>query len=279
MPLIRGTASGNANELRLTGAPYAPGSHKILYASINAQWCDVSAYGANAYYPGNSTGGFVEFAADGNAAGVAMTAVCTVTNQANTSTSDGQFYLGLYNGTNPATTFTGYSETIPNYNTSGVLPNGTPDNIVVSYDVDTGVSQLWVNQPNSASTSVSQQDVAVTNLANVSYLVLRQNAGMGQILIEAADVKVVTKPVPTVTGITKTGSTVQITFTSVTGTSGITSVVAAASLNGPFNTVSSSINESPAGSGNFTATVTGAGSQMFYRVVQTGGIPTVSFPF
>lgn len=279
VPLIRGTASGNANELRLTGAPYAPGSHKILFASINAQWCDVSAYGANAYYPGNSTGGFVEFAADASSTGVAMTEVCTVTNQANTSTTDGQFYLGLYNGTNAAATFTSYLETIPNYNTSGVLPNGTPDNIVVSYDVDTGISQLWVNQPNSASPSVSQQDVAVTNLANVSYLVLRQNAGMGQILIEAADVKVVTKPVPTVTGITKTGGTVQITFTSVTGTSGITSVVGASSLNGPFNTVSSSISESPSGSGNFTATVAGAGSQMFYRVVQTGGIPTVSFPF
>ena len=281
VPLIRGTASGNQNQLRLVGAPFVPGSHKVLFASVTAQWCDVSKYGANPYWPSNSTGGFFEFAADANATGVTMAAVCTVTNAANTSGTDGLFNLALYNGSNSPSVFIAYSETIPdNYNyATDVVPNATPDNIVVSYDVDTGISRLWVNQVNSAAASVNLQDVAVTNLANVSYLVLRQNAGMGQILIEAAAVKVLTKPVPTITGIVKSGSTVQISFTSATGSAGTASVLASATVNGTYSPATATINESPAGSGNFTASVAAGGNQMFYRIQQTGATPTVQFPF
>jgi len=278
-PAVRGTSSGNSDQLRLVGAPYTASSHKVLFASINAQWADLSAYGATAYYPGQSTGGFVEFAADGTTTGVAMAAVCTVTNSLNTTNNDGSFYLGLYNGTNAASVNTSFSQAIPNYNTSGVLPN-SPVNIVISYDTDTGISKMWLNQSDSTGSSVSLQDVAVTNLANVSYLVLRQNANMGSILIQSASVKVVTKPVPTITGITQTGAnTYQIKFTSATGSGGTASVVGASTVNGTYNTVSSSIVESPSGSGNFTATVTGSGSQMFYKIAQSGGTPTVTFPF
>jgi len=278
-PAVRGTSSGNSDQLRLVGAPYTASSHKVLFASINAQWADLSAYGATAYYPGQSTGGFVEFAADGTTTGVAMAAVCTVTNSLNTTNNDGSFYLGLYNGTNAASVNTSFSQAIPNYNTSGVLPN-SPVNVVISYDTDTGISKMWLNQSDSTGSSVSLQDVAVTNLANVSYLVLRQNANMGSILIQSASVKVVTKPVPTITGITQTGAnTYQIKFTSATGSGGTASVVGASTVNGTYNTVSSSIVESPSGSGNFTATVTGSGSQMFYKIAQSGGTPTVTFPF
>ena len=278
-PTVRGSSSGNSDQLRLVGAPYAASSHKVLFASINAQWADLSAYGASAFYPGNSTGGFVEFAADGNTTGVAMAAVCTVTNSLNTTNNDGSFYLGLYNGTNAASVNTSLSQAIPNFNTSGVLPN-SPVNIVISYDTDTGISKMWLNQSDSTGASVSLQDVAVTNLANVSYLVLRQNANMGSILIQNAAVKVVTKPVPTMTGITQTGAnTYQIKFTSATGSGGTASVVGASTVNGTYNTVSSTISESPSGSGNFTATVTGSGSQMFYKIAQSGGTPTVTFPF
>ena len=279
IPLIRGSGSGNPNQLRLVGSPFAPSSHKVVFASVNAQWADLSPYGANAVYPGNSTGGFLEFAADGAATSVAMAAVCTLTNVANTSTTDGSFDLGLYNGTNGAVVNTGASQAIPNFNTSGVLPNA-PVNIVISYDVDSGVSRLWLNQSSSTGTSVSLQDVAVTNLANVNYIVLRQNAGMGNILIESVAVKVVTKPVPTITGITRTGNNVVISFTSAPGSGGSASVVGSSTVNGTYTTVGAvTINESPASSGNFTASFTDTGSQMFYRIVQTGGTPVVNFPF
>ncbi len=279
VPLIRGTASGNQNQLRLAGAPYTAGSHKVLFASVNAQWFDANLYGANAAYPGTSTGGFVEFAADGAATGVAMAAVCTVSNVANTVNTDGSFYLGLYNGTNAPSVNNSFSQTIPNFNTSGALPNPMA-NIVVSYDVDTGVSSMWINQSSSAGSSVTLQDVATTNLVNANYIVLRQNANMGDIIVSSLAVKVVTKPVPTITGITQTGANqYQIKFTSAPGSGGSASVVGSSTVNGTYNTVSATINESPANSGNFTATFSASGSQNFYRIAQTGGTPTVNFPF
>ena len=278
VPLIRGTASGNQNQLRLAGAPYAAGSHKVLFASINAQWVDVSLYGANTAYPGNSTGGFVEFAADGAATGVAMAAVCTVTNAGNTTTTNGSFYLGLYNGTNAPSFDTSLSQTIPNLNTSGVLPNG-PVNVVISYDVDTGVSKMWLNQANSTATSVSLQDVAVTNLANVNCVVLRQNANMGDILIESLAVKVVTKPLPTTTGITKSGSSIVINYTDATGSGATASVVGSSTVNGTYIDISPVATIAEPTAGHYTASFTGSGSQMFYRIKQTAGTPTVTFPF
>lgn len=278
-PLVRGTASGNQNQLRLIGAPYTAGSHKVVFASVYAQWTDTSPYGTTAAYPGTSTGGFIEFTADGSSTSVAMAAVCTVSNVANTVNNDGFFYLGLYNGTNAPSVNTSLSQAIPNFNTSGVLPHA-PVNVVVSYDVDTGVSTMWLDQSSSVGASTNLQDVAVTNLANVNYVVLRQNANMGDIIVSSLAVKVVTKPFPTVTGITKSGNNIVISFTSAPGSGGSASVVGSASVNGTYNTVGSvTINESPASSGNFTASFTAAGSQNFYRLAQTGGTPTVTFPF
>lgn len=275
---IRGSSSGNQNQVRLVGAPYRADSHKVLYASINAQWFDPSLYGGSAYYPGQSAGGFVEFAADATTTGVTMASICTVTNSANTTNNDGSFYLALYDGaTNPPSVNTTYSGSIPNYNTSGVLPQ-SPVNIVMSYDVDTGISQLWLNQADSTGTNVSLQDVAVTNLANVSYLVLRQNSGMGNMLIESAVVKVVSKPFPTVTNIAKSGSTVTISYTDAPGVGGTASVVGSSTVNGAYNPVAAAINEVTAG--NYTATLSGqTGQTMFYRIKQTAAMPTVTFPF
>ena len=279
VPLVRGSSSGNQNQLRLVGTSLTAGSHKVVFASLYAQWADTSAYGTTAAYPGTSTGGFVEFTETGSATSVAMAAVCTVSNVANTVNSDGNFYLGLYNGTNGPSVNTGLSEIIPNFNTSGVVPNA-PVNVVMSYDVDTGISQLWLDQTSSAATSVSLQDVAVTNLANVNYIVLRQNGNMGNILVSSVAVKVVTKPVPTITGITRSGNNVVISFTSAPNSGGSASVVGSTTVNGTYNTIGSvTINESPASSGNFTASFTDSGSQMFYRIAQTGGTPTVTFPF
>jgi hypothetical protein len=275
VPLIRGTASGNQNQLHLAGAPYTAGSHKVIFASINAQWCDASPYGANQYFPSNSTGAFVELAADASSSGVAMAAVSTVINPSGYAAPDGQFYLALYNGTNAPTTNTTYTETIPH--SPNVLPNSVSDNIVMSYDLDTGISTLWVNQANSAAASVSTQDVAVTNLANVSYLVLRQNGGMGQILIEGAAVKVVTKPIPAVTASTKSGNTFQINFTCTPGTAATASVVGSSTVDGIYSPVAATITEPTAG--NFVASITTADSQMFYRIKQTASAPTVTFPF
>lgn len=279
VPLIRGTSSGNQNQLRLIGAPYTPGNRKVIFASLWVQWADTSPYGTTAQYPGTSTGGFVQFAESASASGVAMGAVCTVTNFLNTTNNDGSFYLGLYNGTNGAATNNSLSLTIPNFNTSGVLPNA-PVNVVIGYDVDTGVSSLWLNQANSTAPAATLQDVAVTNLANVNYLVLRQNANMGNILISSAAVKVVTKPQPVITGITRTGANqFQIAFTSAPGSGGSASVVASSTVNGTYTATAAVINESPANSGNFTATVTSNNSQQFFRILQTGGTPVVTFPF
>ena len=276
-PLIRGTSSGNQNQTRLVGAPYAAGSHKVIFASVMAQWADTSAYGTSAAYPGTSTGGFLEFTENASTTATAMAAVCTVSNAANTVNNDGSFYLGLYNGINAPSVDTTFSQAIPNFNTSGVLPNA-PVNIVTAYDVDTGISTLWLNQSSSAGSSTNLQDVAVTNLANVAYVVLRQQANMGDIIVSSLAVKVVTKPVPTITGITRTGNNVVISFTSAPGSGGSASAEGTSNLSNAFTTVGSVTINEPS-SGNFTASFTVTGSQMFYRIAQTGGTPTISFPF
>ena len=281
-PVIRGSTSGNSDQLRLVGAPYHASGHQVLYASVMAQWADISFYGGNSYYPGNSTGGFVEFAADATSTGVAMAQVCTITNAANTATNDGNFYLALYNGTNSPSVNTGYQETIPNFSTSGILPNPTPDNIVVSYDTDTGISTLWVNQSSSTNANVTLQDVAVTNLANVSYLVLRQNGGMGNILIQSASVRVVNKPFPTITGITVTGSNVTITYTDTAGAgqSGFQQVWSSTAVNGTYSQVASGVTITDLGGGNYSAAISGqTGQTEFYKIKETGTAPSLNFPF
>jgi hypothetical protein len=285
VPVIRGTASGNQNQIRLIGAPYAPGSHKVLFAQIQAIWADLSVYGASAAFPSNSTGGFIEFAADANATGTAMAAVCTVTNSDYTLASPGatgHFNLGIYNGTNAPSVFSGYSEAVPNAfgGADTFDPQTGNDLIDISYDVDTGISTLWVNQTSSTGTSVNLQDQPVTNLVNVSYFVLRQNAGMGDIVVQSARVKVVSKPFPTVTGISQLDAThVRISFASAAGSGGTCSVVAASTVDGTYNVIGSTINESPANSGNFTATVTVSGTQEYFRIKQSSAAPTVNFPF
>ena len=283
VPMIRGSSSGNPNQVRLAGAPYSPASHKVLFASVLAQWVDASVNGANQVYPGNSAGGFLEFAADGAATSVVMAQVCTVTNVANTSTNDGSFYLGLYNGTNFAPVVdTDVSQSIPNFLSSGVLP-GSPVNIVISYDLDSGVSKMWLNQADSSGNSVNLQDVAITNLANVNYLVLRQNANMGNILIEGVSVKAVAKtglPSPAIVGVSQSGANLRIKFTSTPGQGSYCSVVGSPNVSGPFaNDPTFTVLESPAGT--YTATGTITGSSRYFKIAQFGGgtVPTVAFPF
>ncbi len=281
VPLIRGTSSGNQNQLRLVGGALTPGSHKVIYASVYAQWADTSVNGTTAYYPGTSAGGFVEFAESGSASGLAMSAVCTVSNANNTVNTDGEFYLGLYNSTNAPSINTNLSQTIPNLNTSGVVPN-SPVNVVISYDLDTGVSQLWLNQPNSAGTSVSLQDVAVTNLVNVNYIVLRQNANMGNILVSSVAVKAVTKPVPTITGVIYAVGTVTISYTDAAGAgqSANQQVWSSSAVDGSFAEVSSGVTINDLGSGNYSAVITGqTGATAFYKIKETGTAPVVTFPF
>lgn len=284
-PVIRGTGSGNQNQARLVGAPYSPGSHKVLFGQVQALWVDLSPYGASAAFPSNSTGGLIEFAADANATGTAMAGVCTVTNADYTPASPGatgHFNLGIYNGTNAPSVFTAYSEKVPNAfgGADYFDPQTGNDLIDISYDLDTGISTLWVNQSSSTGTSVTLQDQPLTNLVNASYFVLRQNAAMGDIVIQSARVKVVAKPFPTVTGITQSDSThVKIAFTSTPGSGASCSVVSSANINGSYNATASSISEFPANSGNFTAMVTMVGNQEFYKIQQASSTPTVSFPF
>lgn len=199
-----------------------------------------------------------------------MAQVCTVIDPDGYFAPDGQFYFGL-NGTPIATNLT-YAESIPNLSVDSAV-----DNLVVSYDLDTGISTLWVNATDSTQPSVSLQDVAATNLANVNYVVLRQNAGMGNLLVSAVDVKVVTKPVPAITGLTKIGNTVQISFTTAPGTGNSVAVLGAASLNSPFASVAATITEPTPG--KFVATLTATSNQSFYRLSQSATTATVTFPF
>ncbi len=276
VPLVRGSGSGADTQMRLVGSPYLAGSHKIVYATILAQWVDGLFNSASAAYPGNSSGGFVEFAANGSTTATAMAAVCTFTNSANTINNDGYFYLGLYNSTNAPALETNLSQAIPNFSTSGVADPVVQINL--SYDLDTGMSQMWLNRSSSADTNfVSLQDVAVTNLASINYIVLRQNANMGDIAIEGISVKVVTKPTPLVTASSKSGNTFQINFTCTPGTTATASVVGSPTVDGTYSPVAATITEPT--SGNFVASITTAGSQMFYRIKQTASAPTVAFPF
>jgi len=277
-PLIRGSASGNSDQLRLAGAPYRANGHQILYACITAQWADMSVYSANATYPSNSAGAFVQFAADGSATGVAMGQACTIAN------GTSQFNLGLYQNstTSPVTnaTYTGDVPMFDNANLSSIVPNA-PVNIEVSYDMDTGISTLWVNGTSSSDpSSVNVQDVAVTNLANVSYLVLRQNAGMGNIIISHAAVKVAGKPFPSISGVNKSAGTVTINYTDSAGAgqSASQQVWSSSSVNGTYSQVAATIND--LGAGNYSAVITGQTSvTAFYKIKEIGTSPTVAFPF
>lgn len=280
--VIRATTTGDSGQVRLIGAPYRPSSHAVLYLTFHVAWADLSLFGAAANYPGNSAGGFVELAADGSPTGISMAAVCTTTNLWPSDTADtGSFNLCLVNETNGLVINNTYAEQIPNYNTGNVVnPPGNPDNVAVSYDVDSGVSTLWVNPPNGLSTDpgVSAQSLSATNLPNVSYIVLRQNSGMGNLLISDLKVWVTYKPVPAIAGVAlPSGGNIQIHFTSAPGSGSTASVVACSTVNGTYNTVSSDISElSP---GNFVATVPVSGDQMFYRIVQTTEDGPVSFQF
>ena len=277
-PLIRGSASGNSDQLRLAGAPYRANGHQILYACLTAQWADMSVYSANASYPSNSVGAFVQFAADGSASGVAMGQACTIAN------GTSQFNLGLYqNSSTPPVTNTAYTGDVPafdNANLSTIVPDA-PVNIEIGYDTDTGISTLWVNGTSSSDvSSVSLQDVSVTNLANVSYLVLRQNAGMGNIIISHAAVKVAGKPFPTITGVNKSAGTVIINYTDAAGVgqSANQQVWSSSAVNGTYSQVAATIND--LGAGNYSAVITGqTGATAFYKIKEPGTTPTVAFPF
>jgi hypothetical protein len=153
---------------------------------------------------------------------------------------------------------------------------------VISYDLDTGVSQLWLNQPNSAGTSVSLQDVAVTNLVNVNYIVLRQNANMGNILVSSVAVKAITKPVPTITGVIYAAGTVTISSTDAAGAgqSANQQVWSSSAVDGTFAQVTSGVTINDLGSGNYSAVITGqTGATAFYKIKETGTAPVVTFPF
>ena len=142
---------------------------------------------------------------------------------------------------------------------------------------------MWLNQADSSGNSVNLQDVAITNLSNVNYLVLRQNANMGNILIEGVSVKAVAKtglPSPAIAGVSQSGANLRIKFTTTPGQGSYCSVVGSPNVSGPFaNDPAFTILESPAGT--YTATGTITGSSRYFKIAQFGGgtVPTVAFPF
>jgi hypothetical protein len=279
--LIRSSAFSETGQSRLLGAPYRPGSHAVLYATFNATWLDIANYGGAAYYPSNSNGGFLQFAANGSSTGVTMGDVGTsVANFSNPSPDSGSFQLCLIDTSDNQVINTSYTEFIPSGGGTVITP---VDKVAVSYDTDTGISKLWVNPSTANSTdgsAVSAQVAAVTNLPNVNYIVLRQNTGMGAILVSNLQVQVAYKPSTniTITDISKPGNSVTINYTDSPGYGGTASVVSASTVDGTYIPVSATINEVTAG--NYTATITGqTGDAKFYRIKQTGTFPTVTFPF
>jgi hypothetical protein len=276
--LIRSSAFSETGQSRLLGAPYRPGSHAVLYATFNATWLDIANYGGTAYYPSNSNGGFLQFAANGSSTGVTMGDVGTsVANFSNPFPDSGSFQLCLIDTSDNQVINTSYTEFIPSLNGTVITPM---DKVAVSYDTDTGISKLWVNPSTANSTdgsAVSAQVAAVTNLPNVNYIVLRQNTGMGAILVSNLQVQVVYKQ-PAITGLTApSGGNVHIYFTTSPGMSGSLSIVGSSTVDGTYATVGG-VSISEPTPGNYDATVPVSGSQHFYKAAQTSA-PTVTFPF
>lgn len=220
----------------LAGSPYPVGGRSVFYARCNAQWTTL---------PRNSTGPFLHLC---DSLGALLAKVHTVTN----NVADGYFRLGIASGPG-----NNYVDLPTDYTTNVTYA------IVARYDMDSGASALWVNA--TSETDLHASAVDVPSSSPVTSVGLRQQAGIGTIVLDDLGVKMQIRPA--ITGIAVTGGNVEITFSgSAKDTPAKFLVLHAANAAGPYTETSASVS-SPI-PGTFRAVVPTAGDASFYRVAR-----------
>ena len=242
---IRPKSNADDAAAQLAGGPYTPSSHAVLYAKCNATWIDVAAELTT-----NSVGGgFFDLSQSGSATSILVADVATSTNVA----PDGSFNLGLFDGSGVIQ---------PNTNVAIPVPGGSCS-IVTRYEVATAKSTLWVNATSEADPSVSASDTA--NPVSIDYVGLRQELGMGYILVD--DVQVLLAITPSITAIAPpNGGTVDVFFSGGSADGiGNFGVDGASVVTGPYANVVATI--TALGGGKFKATVPAmSATEGYYRV-------------
>ncbi len=216
----------------LATGPYAAGNRSVFYTSLKAAWMNM---------PGNSTGPFVHLY---DSAANLLAKVHIVTN----NLPEGVFHLGIASGPN---------------NTYTDLPLDLTTNVIYSivsrYDMDAGISALWINAASETATSVLSADVPAPGA--VAQVGLRNQAGMGMAQVDDLQVAVVVRPA--IMGIQVTNGNVLIDFAA--GANDVTTdfgVLGAITVSGAYTDVAASI--TLLGNGAFRAILPLSGSQSFY---------------
>jgi hypothetical protein len=231
--------NGEVGYANLLGAPYAPGSHALIYITFTANWSSFTPFS------------WLSLAPFG---GVSAAHIATVGN-APDSAADG-----------------GFNATIANNGADAVTTNlqtltlGTTYDVAVRYDVDNASATLWIDATNEVDTNgtpVTATDVITP--ASISSLILSQNAGAASAAVALDNLTVTVVNRPVVNKVIVTGGNVQITFTASAGDSttdfGVTST---ADLSIPFSATSPTITS--LGGGVFQATLPVSGIKRFYSV-------------
>jgi hypothetical protein len=257
--LIRATSSGQSLIAPLVGSPHTSG---VIWVGFNAMWTNM---------PTAANGWFVHLYDSTNINAIARIYAMTNTTSSNTFTLGVANVAGPQPLTNEMSTYVTYKVVLAldADGNGGLFPPlpGSP------------VSQLWVDPVTTNSPSVIAADqTGVTAGAPINYVGLRQNTGMGDILID--DLKVgasfadvypptlVVLTTPIITGVSLVGTNLVIKFTGNTNDLATDFAVVRSSLvNGSYTTLVSNAVVSTITSGNFSADVPlPMGAANFYKI-------------
>jgi hypothetical protein len=137
--------------------------------------------------------------------------------------------------------------------------------VITRYDVATAKATLWLDATSESDPSISGTDAQ--DVTPIGYVGLWQNRGYGDIYID--DMTVVVKLAPLVTSVSQpSGGSINIDFSASTSdTIGSFALERAATVNGTYSGVGSTIVS--LGGGNFRATVAAPGSEGYYKIRRT----------
>jgi hypothetical protein len=231
--------NGEVAFANLLGAPYAPGSHALIYTTFTANWSVFTPFS------------WLSLAPFGGVSAAHIAAVGNIPDAA----GDGGFNATIANN--------GADAVSTNLQT---LATGTTYDIAVRYDVDKAQATLWINATNEADTNgtpVTANDVVVPG--SISSIILSQGGAAGGASVALDDLTVSVVTPPQVNAVSVAGGSVQITFAAGVGDAttdfGVTSTT---DLAVPFSAASPTITS--LGGGVFRATLPVSENKSFYRV-------------
>lgn len=242
---IRPRSNADDGAAQLAGGPYTPASRAVLYAKASATWIDVGGEFAT-----NSVGGgFFALSQSGTATSILVADVATSLSGG----PEGNFGLGLWDLAGVVQPYPG--DAIPSF--------GGPYTIVTRYDVASARSTLWVNATSEADPHVSASDANTP--VSINYIGLRQDQGMGFILVDDVQVILAITPLLTAGGPVPGGNVDLFFAAGATDTIGDFAVEGATSVAGQYSNVTATITS--LGDGNFKAIVPAMTPEHgFYRV-------------